>query len=324
MGLGAHGPEWPLPGVQMQFVGKSGGNRYRGSLYGDIEHRDWQSYNIDADQQRRTRAAGAGPLSPDANRLWRYYDVNADVGGFIARDRAWWYASMREQDVQIRQVNFPVTPSRTRLTNYTGKATFAAGDRHRAVGSPKPGETTQPNRLDPFGPAGGRSLDARTAIHEAEDATSRQRTSGIVWKAEWNATFGDRLFAEARVGQFDVSRPSVPNGAAPRFEDVDTLLVSGGGRSFEQAVRRNQVHASVSSSEGRADGQSSRQDRRRDPRDAEPRNGGPAAFPGDVLHVLRSGEPAEVYLLRDAIRLGRAASGGPPLTPVTPGASRIA
>ena len=29
--LAAHGPEWPVPGVQMQFIAKSGGNRYRGT-----------------------------------------------------------------------------------------------------------------------------------------------------------------------------------------------------------------------------------------------------------------------------------------------------
>src|SRR5262245_44277883 len=31
VGTAAHGPEWPLPGVQMQIVVKSGGNHYRGS-----------------------------------------------------------------------------------------------------------------------------------------------------------------------------------------------------------------------------------------------------------------------------------------------------
>ena len=295
VGLGAHGPEWPLPGVQMQFVVKSGGNRYRGSFYGDIGHRDWQSYNIDADQQRRTAAAGAGPLSDDANRLWRYAELSADVGGFIARDRAWWYASMREQDIQIRQVNFPVAPLRTRLTNYTGKATFRLSDRHRAVVFAQPGRNTQPNRLDPFGAAGGSPLDARTAIHVAEDATSRQRTSGIVWKAEWNAAFGERLFAEARIGQFDVRRPSVPNGAAPRYEDIDTLLVTGGGRSFEQAVRRNQVHASVSFLKDGPMG-SHHVKIGGEILDTLSRERWFAAFPGGVLHVLRSGEPEEVYL----------------------------
>ena len=38
VGTAAHGPEWHAPGVHMQFVSKSGGNQYRGTLYADI----WQ------------------------------------------------------------------------------------------------------------------------------------------------------------------------------------------------------------------------------------------------------------------------------------------
>ncbi len=50
VGTAAHGPEWPLPGVQMQIVVKSGGNQYHGSVYADYENRALQSFNIDADQ----------------------------------------------------------------------------------------------------------------------------------------------------------------------------------------------------------------------------------------------------------------------------------
>lgn len=44
VGVAAHNAEWPLPGVQMQIVTKSGGNRYRGTVYVDYEHRHWQSH----------------------------------------------------------------------------------------------------------------------------------------------------------------------------------------------------------------------------------------------------------------------------------------
>ena len=80
VGTGAHGPEWHSPGVQMQFISKSGGNQYRGSIFADYGTRQWQSFNIDDEQ---TRFGGRWLLGPprDANRLWSYYDVNADVGG---------------------------------------------------------------------------------------------------------------------------------------------------------------------------------------------------------------------------------------------------
>ena len=291
--LAGHGPEWPVPGVHVQFIGKAGGNQYRGALYGDFEHRGWQSRNIDRVQQGTSNVASAAALSRDANRLWRSHDVNADLGGFVARDRAWWYGSVRDQDVQRRRVNFPIKPSRTRLRNYTGKGTLRVGD-HTIVGFAQTGRNEQPNRLDPFGPAGSRPFNAATWVHRSEDATSRLEVSGIIWKGEWNATLGKRLFAEVRAGQFDVRSSMAPNGDAPRFEDIDTLVVTGGGRHNQRRLRRDQFHALASyfqdgwagSHHLKAGGQlvnTVTEDRL------------VAAFPGSVLHVTRSGQATEIY-----------------------------
>ena len=43
---------------------------------------------------------------------------------------------------------------------------------------------------------------------------------GIVWKTEWSAVIGKKLFVEARAGQFVASRAERPNGASPRTEDL--------------------------------------------------------------------------------------------------------
>jgi len=167
VGTAAHGPEWPLPGVQMQIIVRSGGNHYRGSAYGDVENRALQSFNIDSDQIRR--GAQGGPALPprEANRVWSDHDLNADVGGYIARDKAWWYLSWREQKVAARVVNFPVTPLQTELGNYTGKVTYEVNTKNRLVLFGHVGRNHQPNRLDPFGPAGG-GLTAATAINESD------------------------------------------------------------------------------------------------------------------------------------------------------------
>jgi Carboxypeptidase regulatory-like domain len=116
---GAHGAEWPTPGIHTQFVTKSGANRYHGTLYADYETRSWQSFNVDADQINRVAPSGGGLAARDANRLWHYRDVNADVGGFIIKDRLWWYSSIRDQEISSRLVNFPVKPHLTRLTTPT-------------------------------------------------------------------------------------------------------------------------------------------------------------------------------------------------------------
>ena len=290
----AHGPEWSAPGVHMQFVVKSGGNQYHGALYADYEHRGWQSFNIDENQIRRGAQGGGGLAPRDANRAWGYHDLNADVGGYIVPDRVWWYSSVRDQDVSARQVNFPVKPVQTHLTTYSGKATYRVTRNNTFTAFGQLGKNHQPNRLDPFGPAGG-SLSGTTAVNEAADATGEQNASGLIAKAEWNAVVRDNVFFEARVGAFRTRVSQEPNGTAPRFEDIGTQIVRGGNRDWEQALRRDQVFGSVSYFKDGWFG------------NHQIKLGGEilgmtqdeiwrTSYPGDVLHVLRDGTPLEVYL----------------------------
>jgi hypothetical protein len=98
----AHSAEMPWPGVQSMFVAKSGGNTYHGSWYSDYENKSWQSFNVDASQiNRGAQGSPPGvtpPLAPgDLNRTSSYRDINTDAGGFIQKDRVWWYGSFRNQ-----------------------------------------------------------------------------------------------------------------------------------------------------------------------------------------------------------------------------------
>jgi hypothetical protein len=128
----AHGAEWPTAGIHTDVATKSGSNQYRGTIYGAGEHRRLQSSNVDADQIRRGASAGGGLRPGQVNQLWHNGDVNADVGGFVRRDRLWWYSSVRFQEMAARLVNFPAEAYVTRLTNYSGKATFRVSPRHTA------------------------------------------------------------------------------------------------------------------------------------------------------------------------------------------------
>jgi hypothetical protein len=294
VGAAAHGPGWPWPGVQMQFISKSGGNQYRGTLYADYLNQDWQAFNIDEDQIRRG-AQGGQTLAPrEANRLWTYRDIDADAGGYIRRDTIWWYSSARNEEVSIRQVNFPVKPVRTSLSNYSGKATYQWMQDNKLVAFVQTGRNHQPNRVVPFGPTGF-SVGPATAINESEEATTDQLARGWVWKGEWNSVINDTLFFEIRVGQFGADLSQTPHGNAPRYEDVGNLLVTGGNRDWQQDLRRSQILGSLSYLK---DG---------GPGTHQFKLGGEifrnttteiwrAAYPGDVLHVLQNGKPLEVYL----------------------------
>jgi hypothetical protein len=295
VGTAAHGAEWPLPGVQMQIISKSGGNRYHGTVYADYEDHDWQSFNIDENQITSGAQAG-GALSPrEANRLSAYHDLNADVGGYVKRDRLWWYSSVREQNVSARHVNFPVKPLRTQLMNYTAKGTYQINPGNKAVVFVQGGHNHQPNLL------GGFTVGAGAAVSLAEQSTSDLRASGWIWKGEWDSVVNQRAFFEIRVGEFGTDRRETPNGDFPRFEDVITSLVQGGTRDWQENRRSNQVLGSLSyfkdgwlgNHRFKAGGETFR---------TTLTDIWTKGYPGDVLHLLRNGDPAGVYLFQTPSR----------------------
>ena len=292
----AHGPDWPTPGVHMQFISKSGGNQYRGTFYADYENRRWQSFNVDEGQIGRGAQSGGGLSPRDANRLWQYHDVNGDVGGFVIRDRLWWYSSIRAQEISARLVNFPVTPHRTRLMNYGGKGTYAVTPTNKFIAFAQTGRDHQPNRLDPFGPAGTR-LTGATAINESEESTANERGAGWVWKGEWNSVIADRLLLDVRLGQFGADQSWEPNGATPRLEDVATLIVRGGNRNWKRGLRRDQLLGGLNYFHDGWSGGHHVKVGAEVFRSIETETWR-TAYPGNILHILRNNNPIEVYLFQ--------------------------
>jgi hypothetical protein len=293
VGTAAHSAEMPWPGVQTQLISKSGGNAYHGKFYGDYQNESIQSFNVDDDQIGRGAQGGLGLSPRDVNRLTKYHDVNADVGGYLKRDRLWWYGSLRDQDVSARYVNFPVMPHRTRLTNYTAKGTYLITQNNKLIGYTQAGRKHQPTRLDPFGPIGG-SLGPTTAINLAEDATWEQLYWGWVHKAEYNWVASDAAFLELRAGQFGYDWPNLPNGTSPRFEDIGNQEVSGGNRDWERTRRRNQVLGSISYFKDNWLGNHNFKLGAEIFRETVTDNW-KDGYPGDVLHVLRNRAPVELY-----------------------------
>ncbi len=296
IGTAAHSAEMPWPGVQSQFISKSGGNDFHGMFYADYENENIQSFNVDEEQVGRGAQGGGGLEPRDVNRLSNYHDINADIGGYLKRDKLWWYGSFRDQDVSAQYVNFPVKPHRTRLTNYTGKGTYLMTQNNKLIGYAQAGRKHQPNRLDPFGPTGG-SLNNVTAINLSEDSTWEQLYWGWVWKGEYNWVVSDAAFFEMRAGQFGYDWPNKPNGSDPRWEDIGNNIVRGGNRDWQRDRRRNQVLGSLSyfkdgwggNHNFKFGGEVFRETVTDFYKDG---------YPGDVVHVSRNNVPIEVYLIQ--------------------------
>jgi carboxypeptidase family protein/TonB-dependent receptor-like protein len=295
VGTGASSAEMPVPGVYTQLISKSGGNRYSGTFYGGYEDKGWQSFNIDTAQVASGVQGGGGLSARDTNRLDSFRDLNGDLGGYGKKDRLWFYASIRQLDSAVRYVNFPVEPHRTTLKNFTAKGTYMLTRNNKLIGYYQPSTKVQYTRLDRF------QLSGTAAYHTAESSSFRQDYHPKLWKAEWNSTISNALYAEARVGAFGYKWPDTPNGAGSSFEDLGTSAVSGKARNRELDIMRNQVLGSVSYFKSgwfgthnfKFGGEWFRE------------TSTPQEFAGsynDVLHILRNGSPIEVYLMENPVK----------------------
>ena len=293
VGSGASSAESPVPGVFTQLISKSGGNTYHGSFYGDKEFEGFQSYNVDAAQIKAGVTGGGGLDARDTNRMSSYSDKNVDIGGFLMKDKAWWYGSYRALDSNVRYTNYPVETFKTELRNYTGKATYQLSQNNKLIGYYQPSSKVQPTRLD------RQLLNATTAIHLATDDSFRQDYAPLLWKAEFNSILTPSTFFEIRTGAFGYDWEDTPSGSAPSYEDLNTNIVSGRARARDYKIKRNQVLGSVSYLKNGWIGTHSL------------KLGGEyfhetqtayrfAGSYNDVLHVMRSGVPAEVLIFEPA------------------------
>ncbi len=290
---GGNTAEMPWPGVWSNFVAKSGGNTYHGKVYADYQNGDIQSSNIPDTLTAICPGGRCGNLQPsDLNRMEWYHDVNADIGGFVKKDKLWWYFSARDQNIKSLLPNFPVKAFETGLRNLTGKATYALNQNNKITGYAQGGKKLQPNRLDTF------AVGALTARHETADSTWRQQYWGHTYKAGWDSVINDQMFFEVRGGQFKYIWPNFRYSEEPAFQDIGNNLVRGGNRDgWFNIPSRNQVLGSVSyfkegwggSHNFKVGGEWFRETFTYI-RGAE----GKGFVPGDVLHILNNGVPSQV------------------------------
>jgi len=279
------------PGVMMVFVVKSGGNAYHGSAGINYSDGDWQSFNIDADQIARGVEGGGGLKPEDTNRLTLFRDSFAQLGGYIQKDKLWWFAAIRESENQLRQTNFPVKPFETGLQVYQGKATYQLTQNNKFVGYYQFNSKQQPDRLDRF------QLTALTAIHPNDDSQFKQFQGNFVSKIEFNSVLSDAMFFEIRGGQWGYRRDFTNETTAPSYEDPTTRIVSGAAQNRYDRPRRNQVLGSVSYFKEGFGGTHNLKFGWEIFRETNTGGCCMAGAYNDVVHILRSGAPLEVFLL---------------------------
>jgi hypothetical protein len=225
LGTSGQSAEMPNPGVQSQFIAKSGGNQFNGEAYVDWYNNSLQGSNIPDDVIARG-------IREHSNEIDRYHDWAINVGGPIKRDRVWWFGTYRTQFNAVAQPNFNFDQTfDTKLWNAVGKVTYQANQKNKFIGYYQWGQKLQPNRL-PFG----------TYVYQSPEPTFKQDSGSWVWKGEWNGTLSDKLYVEARFGDFGYYFPTIANSDEQYFfRDSGTLDILGGHRKWQLDRDRKQL-----------------------------------------------------------------------------------
>ena len=262
----------------------------------DYQNKGIQNKNIDDTATFLCPSSRCGALQPsDLNRLESYRDLNGDVGGYVMKDKLWWYGSLRDQNVKVLLPNFPVKPFETGLRNVTGKGTYAISQNNKLTGYAQWGRKSQPNRLDTF------AIGATAARHTSADSTWQQLYWGHTYKAGYESVLSEPTFVEVRGGQFRYVWPNYPlqrGSGVPGHRQPDRqrrqsrrlvphAVAQPGVRLADLLQRRH--GPGITASRWAASGSA-----RPSPTNAA--SASTAVVPGDILHILNNGVAAQVYL----------------------------
>jgi hypothetical protein len=230
LGTSGQSAEMPNPGVQSQFIARSGGNQFQGEYHLDWYNNSLQGSNLPAEYLAADAfngTNGSNAIRPHSNEIQRYYDHDINVGGPIKKDKLWYFATYRRQFNAVAQPNFLFDKSfDTTLWNPVVKGTYQANQNNKIIGYYQWGQKKQPNRL-PFA----------SYTYASPEQTWIQNSGSWVYKAEWNGTLSDKLYVEGRYGDFGYYFPLLTNSPDNFFWHDTGAAVSEGAHQRQQLDR---------------------------------------------------------------------------------------
>jgi len=226
LGTSGQSAEMPNPGVQSQFIARSGSNQFQAEYHLDWYNDKLQGSNI-PDAYTAPTAFHNAPIRPHSNEILKYYDHDINAGGPIKKDKMWMFGTYREQFNAVAQPNFTFDKTfDTKLWNAVGKATYQMNQKNKLIGYYQWGQKQQPNRL-PFS----------TYTYASPEQTYFQNSGSWVYKGEWNSTVSDKVYLEARYGDFGYYFPLNTNSTENYFFHDTGALYSLGAHQRQQLDR---------------------------------------------------------------------------------------
>jgi hypothetical protein len=187
----------PTPGVQLNFVMKSGTNTPHGSARVYFSDDKWQANNLSSELKTLI-----GGKTGKGNRTDQYADYGGEVGGPIMKDKWWGWVSYGKTDVRILTLNN--VRDRTILKNVGAKTQAQFNDQWRAGFTYFLGDKIK----------NGRGASAT----RPQETTWNQSGPTKIYKGEVNWVAGNNLFLTARGAHSDMGFTLDPIGG--RTTDV--------------------------------------------------------------------------------------------------------
>src|SRR5437867_825610 len=237
--------EVSVPGISMVAIMKSGGNAFHGTYQASAESPKFQGDNLgDA-----LRAQGLTATST----LKNFYDLSADLGGRIVRDKLWFYGAYGRQGKKEGVLGFasgpgpdgkyltaddPLADFETALAQVSLKLSYQLSKNNRVVYAWQRGTKAQPqNNADRF-----------TPLESTRDYTNPT----AIQKIELQSMVSPRVLVNAVGGysgyvtDYDAARSYARADAPPR-QDLATTLNTGSAPLHQNKTRdRFQTEDSIS------------------------------------------------------------------------------
>lgn len=210
-------------GLVMNTVTKSGGNRFSGQFSGYFENSSLQATNIDADLRARGVQGSGAPLD-------YLYDVSANVGGPIRRDRVWFFGAARRYAVTPVVLNCTLSDGSScvdgvKLPNVTAKVTTQLGPSNRFMVLYDRGEIHRPNR--------------EVSQFVSLEAAYSEDFHYDLWQGKYDRILSPTLLLQAAVGRgsppFHLGyHESHRDGVSTAFDEITRVRFDAASQDFYQ------------------------------------------------------------------------------------------
>ena len=237
--------EVSVPGISMVAIMKSGGNNFHGTYQASTESPKLQADNLND----ALRAQGLTATQP----LKNFYDVSADLGGRIVRDKFWFYTAYGRQGKKEGLLGFAASPGpdgkyltpddpladfETSLEQFSVKLSYQLSKNNRIVYAWQRGTKAQPeNNAGRFTPL---------------ESTRDYKNPTAIQKFELQTMVSPRVLVNGVAGysgyvtDYDAARSYARADAPPR-NDLATTLNTGSAPLHQNKTRdRFQTEDSVS------------------------------------------------------------------------------